>query len=74
MILSHDLHTLGAGVTLCVFAAGWAAPAAAQTELKIGYMKHPIHEANVAIMEKWARPTTSSSPRSRWPTTSFRRR
>ena len=35
-------------------ASGLAAPAAAQTELKVGYMKHPIHEANVAMMEKWA--------------------
>lgn len=34
-----------------VMAAG--APSTAQ-ELKIGYMKHDIHEANVAIMEKWA--------------------
>ena len=23
----------------------------AQTELKVSYMKHPIHEANVAMME-----------------------
>jgi ABC-type glycerol-3-phosphate transport system substrate-binding protein len=32
-----------------------AGPAATQTtEIKIGYMKHPIHEASISIMEKWA--------------------
>ena len=33
---------------------GMATSAAAQTEIKIGYMKHPIHEANVDMMQKWA--------------------
>lgn len=28
--------------------------AAAETAIKVGYMKHPIQEASVAIMEKWA--------------------
>jgi len=35
-------------------AAGLSFAAQAETELKIGYMKHPIHEASAAIMEKWA--------------------
>jgi multiple sugar transport system substrate-binding protein len=55
MTFSNRLRVSGAGVALALVSAlGWAAPGAAQTELKIGYMKHPIHEANVAIMEKWA--------------------
>ena len=32
----------------------WAGAATAETEIKIGYMKHPIQDANIAIMEKWA--------------------
>jgi multiple sugar transport system substrate-binding protein len=28
---------------------------AQQKELKIGYMKHPIHDASIDIMEKWAK-------------------
>ena len=43
-----------AGAAMLGLAIGWSAPGAAQTELKVGYMKHPIHEANVAMMEKWA--------------------
>jgi len=31
-----------------------AGAASAATELKIAYMKHPIHEASVRMMEKWA--------------------
>jgi ABC-type glycerol-3-phosphate transport system substrate-binding protein len=41
---------------LCVAGAMTSASAAEQ-ELKIGYMKHPIHEASVAIMENWAKAT-----------------
>ena len=29
--------------------------ATAQNEIKIGYMKHPIHEASVAMFEKWGK-------------------
>jgi multiple sugar transport system substrate-binding protein len=46
---------VGAYAALVMLGAGWSGQAAlAQTELKVGYMKHPIHEASVAIMEKWA--------------------
>jgi ABC-type glycerol-3-phosphate transport system substrate-binding protein len=39
---------------LATFVAGGAGALSAQ-ELRIGYMKHPIHEANVAMMDKWAK-------------------
>ena len=41
-------------MVLAAFAVGGAGALSAQ-ELKIGYMKHDIHEANVAIMAKWAK-------------------
>lgn len=41
-----------AAIVLAMSVAGGAAVAA--EELKIGYMKHDIHEANVAMMAKWA--------------------
>ena len=44
----------GAACAALITAAGWSGHSLAQTELKVGYMKHPIHEANVAMMEKWA--------------------
>ena len=45
----------GAALSGTILAAGFLTPAQAEvTELKIGYMKHPIQEASVAIMEKWA--------------------
>lgn len=31
-----------------------SAGSASAVDIKIGYMKHPIHEASIAIMEKWA--------------------
>ena len=45
---------VGSALLTLALASGGAASAAAQTELKVGYMKHPIHEASVAMMEKWA--------------------
>jgi ABC-type glycerol-3-phosphate transport system substrate-binding protein len=55
MTWSNRLRLGGACAALALVAAvGWSGQSLAQTELKIGYMKHPIHEANVAIMEKWA--------------------
>jgi multiple sugar transport system substrate-binding protein len=55
MTWSNRLRVGGACAALALAtAAGWSGQSLAQTELKIGYMKHPIHEANVAIMEKWA--------------------
>jgi ABC-type glycerol-3-phosphate transport system substrate-binding protein len=55
MTLSNRLRVGCTAAALTLLAcAGWSGAALAQTELKIGYMKHPIHEANVAIMEKWA--------------------
>ncbi|HSA80635.1 MAG TPA: extracellular solute-binding protein, partial [Geminicoccaceae bacterium] len=55
MNLSNRLRVgcTGAALTL-LLTAGWSGSASAQTEIKIGYMKHAIHEANVAMMEKWA--------------------
>jgi multiple sugar transport system substrate-binding protein len=50
---SNHLRVGGALLALAL-ASGLAGPARAQTELKVGYMKHPIHEASVAMMEKWA--------------------
>lgn len=41
-------------IGLTIFAVGGAGALFAQ-ELKIGYMKHDIHAANVVIMEKWAK-------------------
>jgi multiple sugar transport system substrate-binding protein len=55
MTWSNRLRQGGAGAALTlVTAVGWSGQSLAQTELKVGYMKHPIHEANVAMMEKWA--------------------
>ena len=52
---SNRLRQGGACAALAMITAvGWSGQSLAQTELKVGYMKHPIHEANVAIMEKWA--------------------
>ena len=42
-------------MVLAAFVVGGAGALSAAQELKIGYMKHDIHEANVAIMEKWAK-------------------
>jgi ABC-type glycerol-3-phosphate transport system substrate-binding protein len=43
----------------CLAALGLAAAlpvaAQAQTELKVGYMKHPIQDASLDMMEKWAK-------------------
>jgi ABC-type glycerol-3-phosphate transport system substrate-binding protein len=54
MTLSKRLRASGAGVALALLYVGWATPASAQTELKIGYMKQAIQESNVAMMEEWA--------------------
>jgi ABC-type glycerol-3-phosphate transport system substrate-binding protein len=55
MTWSNRLRQGGACAALTLVAAvGWSGQSLAQTELKVGYMKHPIHEANVAMMEKWA--------------------
>jgi len=54
MTFSNRLMFFGAGAATLALAIGWSAPGAAQTEIKVGYMKHPIHEANVAMMETWA--------------------
>ena len=44
-----------AGTALTLAAAIGLPPAAhAQTELRIGYMQHPIQESNIAMMERWA--------------------
>lgn len=44
-----------AGIAGCaLIALSLADAAAAEKELKIGYMKHDIQDASVAIMEKWA--------------------
>ena len=52
---SNRLRQGGACAALAMFTAvGWSGQSLAQTELKVGYMKHPIHEASVAMMEKWA--------------------
>ncbi|HEX6143567.1 MAG TPA: extracellular solute-binding protein, partial [Geminicoccaceae bacterium] len=52
MMKATRRHALAAGASTAVLLL--AGSAVAQTEVKIGYMKHPIHEANVAIMEDWA--------------------
>ena len=55
MTRANQLRAGCAGAALVLaLSLGWAGPALAQTELKIGYMKHPIQEANIAMMEKWA--------------------
>ncbi|MEE8505615.1 MAG: extracellular solute-binding protein, partial [Kiloniellales bacterium] len=43
------------GLTILAALAVGSAGALSAQELRIGYMKHDIHEANVAIMEKWAK-------------------
>ncbi len=49
------LALAGTALALALAAGGLPSTAGAQqTELKVGYMKHPIHEANVDMMEKWA--------------------
>ncbi len=54
MTWSNRLRVGGACVALTLVTIGWSGQSQAQTELKVGYMKHPIHEASVAMMEKWA--------------------
>ena len=55
MSWSNRLRQGSACAALALTAAvGWSGQSLAQIELKVGYMKHPIHEANVAMMEKWA--------------------
>src|SRR3954465_2100376 len=44
---------LGAFIALAAGLGGF--PAAAETEIKIGYMKHPVQEASIDVMEKWAK-------------------
>ena len=52
-LLKSTITTLALSGT--IVAAGYLAPARAEvTELKIGYMKHPVQDASVAIMDKWA--------------------
>ncbi len=44
------------GVTAAALAAGFSYGASAQqTEIKVGYMKHPIQDASLDMMEKWAK-------------------
>ena len=52
---AKPLRLLTGLMVLAAFVVGGAGALSAAQELKIGYMKHPIHEANVAIMEKWAK-------------------
>jgi ABC-type glycerol-3-phosphate transport system substrate-binding protein len=55
MTWSNRLRVGAACAALTMIGAvGWAGQTLAQTELTIGYMKHPIHEASVAMMERWA--------------------
>src|SRR4051794_24853508 len=56
MTLSHRSTRRAAAlaVMLCAAAAG-PGSAAAQTELKIGYMKHPVQDASIDVMESWAK-------------------
>jgi multiple sugar transport system substrate-binding protein len=55
MTWSNRLRKGGACAALTLITAiGWSGQSLAQTELKVGYMKHPIHEAGVAMMEEWA--------------------
>ncbi len=41
---------VGAGL-LALVATGWAVPGWSATELKIGYMAHPIHEVSIKWMK-----------------------
>lgn len=43
------------GLAALGLAASFATAAEAQTELKVGYMKHPIQDASLDIMDKWAK-------------------
>ena len=53
-LLKNTLLSLAIGGSLSAAAA--LAPAQAEVaELKIGYMKHPIQDASVEIMDKWAK-------------------
>ncbi len=52
---AKPLRLLTGLMVLAAFVVGGAGALSAAQELQIGYMKHPIHEANVAIMEKWAK-------------------
>ena len=52
-MLNTGRQALLAGVTAVALALPTAADA--QTELKIGYMKHPIQDASLDMMEKWAK-------------------
>jgi ABC-type glycerol-3-phosphate transport system substrate-binding protein len=47
-------HVLS-GLAAIGLAAGLSATAQAQTELKVGYMKHPIQDASLDMMDKWAK-------------------
>ena len=43
-------------MTAAALAAGFSYSASAQqTEIKVGYMKHPIQDASLDMMEKWAK-------------------
>jgi len=43
------------GLAAAGLAAAFATTAQAQVELKVGYMKHPIQDASLDIMDKWAK-------------------
>ncbi len=47
-------HVLS-GLAAVGLAAALSATAQAQTELKVGYMKHPIQDASLDMMDKWAK-------------------
>lgn len=56
MTLSNQLVRRALAFAAMAIATGLGfAPAAAQTELKIGYMKHPVQDASIDIMESWAK-------------------
>jgi len=51
--LRHVPHAIVLGA--CLSLLSWLLPASAPAqELTIGYLKNPVQEANVAIMERWA--------------------
>ncbi len=56
-VSGRTLLKSAAAIALAVgVAAGAAAPASAQEkEIKVGYMKNPIQDASLDIMEKWAK-------------------
>jgi len=49
-------RTATAAAMAAAVAVGFAADAGAQQrELKVGYQKHPIQDASLDMMEKWAK-------------------